>query len=43
LGNIAHKTRSLLEWDGKQERFTNSDAANRMLSYPYRRPYQLPT
>jgi predicted dehydrogenase len=43
LGNIAHKTRSLLEWDGKTERFTNNDPANRMLSYPYRRPYQLPT
>jgi predicted dehydrogenase len=43
LGNIAHKTRTLLEWDGKAERFTNSEAANRMLSYAYRRPYQLPT
>jgi predicted dehydrogenase len=42
LGNIAHKTRSLLEWDGKAERFSNSEAANRMLSYTYRRPYQLP-
>jgi len=24
LGNIAHKTGSLLEWDGKTERFTNN-------------------
>jgi predicted dehydrogenase len=43
IGNIAHKTRALLDWDGKAERFTNNEAANRLLSYPYRRPYQLPT
>lgn len=29
IGNIAHKTKSYLEWDGKAERFTNNDAANR--------------
>lgn len=43
LGNIAHKTRMLLDWDGKAERFTNHDAANKLLSYAYRKPYQLPT
>ncbi len=42
IGNIAHKTRALLEWDGKAERFTNSEAANRLLSYEYRKPYKLP-
>jgi hypothetical protein len=26
LGNIAHKTKSYLQWDGKAERFTNHDA-----------------
>jgi predicted dehydrogenase len=42
IGNIAHKTKSYLEWDAKQERFTNSEAANKMLSYRYREPYKLP-
>jgi predicted dehydrogenase len=41
LGNIAHKTGSLLEWDGHTERFTNNEAANRLLSYKYRAPYKL--
>jgi predicted dehydrogenase len=41
LGNIAHKTGMMLEWDGKAERFTNSEAANRMLEYKYRAPYKL--
>ncbi len=43
IGNIAHKTRSYLEWDAKRERFTNSEAANKYLMYKYREPYQLPT
>ena len=42
LGNIALKTRSVLDWDGKAERFTNSAAANKLLSYEYRKPYRLP-
>jgi predicted dehydrogenase len=41
LGNIAFKTRMMLEWDGKAERFTNSEAANRLLSPSYRAPYKL--
>ena len=41
IGNIAHKTRSFLEWDTKAERFTNNAAANRYLSYRYREPYKL--
>jgi len=41
LVNIAHKTGSLLEWDGKTEHFTNSEAANRLLQYKYRAPYKL--
>ena len=40
VGNIAYKTRSYLEWDGKTERFTNNPAANRYLSYEYRAPYR---
>jgi predicted dehydrogenase len=43
LGNIAHRTQSYLLWDGKAERFTNHEAANKLLSYEYRAPYKLPT
>jgi hypothetical protein len=42
LANIAHKTRSYLEWDAKAERFTNNGDANRLLTYRYRSPYKLP-
>jgi hypothetical protein len=42
LANIAHQTRTFLEWDGKSERFTNSPAANAYLDYEYRSPYKLP-
>jgi predicted dehydrogenase len=42
LGKIAFQTKSYLEWDGKNERFTNSEAANRLLSYEYRAPWKLP-
>ncbi|MEK7407652.1 MAG: Gfo/Idh/MocA family oxidoreductase [Acidobacteriota bacterium] len=41
IGNIAHKTKSYLEWDPKAERFTNNQAANRLLHYQYRAPYKL--
>ena len=41
IGNIAHRTRSFLEWDAKAERFTNNEAANKYLSYKYRAPYKL--
>jgi hypothetical protein len=41
IGNIALRTRSYLEWDGKTERFTNNSAANRWLHYQYRTPYKL--
>jgi predicted dehydrogenase len=43
IGNIAHKTKSLLEWDPKAEQFTNSAAANKMLRYDYRPPYKFPS
>ncbi len=42
LGNIAYKIKSHLEWDAKAERFTNNEAANKLLSYKYRAPYKLP-
>ena len=43
IGNIAYKTRSLLEWDREMERFTNNPAANKLLRYEYRKPYQFPS
>jgi predicted dehydrogenase len=42
LANIALKTKSQLVWDRTAERFTNSQDANRLLSYRYRAPYKLP-
>jgi predicted dehydrogenase len=41
IGNIAHKTRAMLEWDGRAERFTNHARANDFLHYKYRAPYKL--
>jgi predicted dehydrogenase len=41
LGNIAHRTQSLLKWDGRAERFSNHPEANRYLEYKYRAPYKL--
>lgn len=41
IGNIALRTRSYLEWDTKTERFTNNQAANKLLQYQYRAPYKL--
>jgi predicted dehydrogenase len=42
IGNIAYKTKAYLEWDAQAERFTNSEAANKLLSYKYRAPYKFP-
>lgn len=41
IANIALRTKSYLEWDGRTERFTNNAAANQWLSYKYRAPYKL--
>ena len=41
IANIAHRTRTHLEWDARNERFTNSEEANRWLHYDYREPYKL--
>jgi len=41
LGNIAMRLGRKLKWDPKQERFTNDDDANRMLSRPMRSPWRL--
>jgi predicted dehydrogenase len=42
IANIAHQTRSYLEWDAQQECFTNNGSANKLLDYEYRAPYKLP-
>lgn len=42
IGNIAYRMKSYLEWDGDNERFTNNQAANRMLRYNYRAPWKFP-
>jgi predicted dehydrogenase len=42
IANVAHKTKSYLEWDRAAERFSNSAEANKLLSYRYRAPYKLP-
>jgi predicted dehydrogenase len=42
LGNVAHKTKSYLEWDAAREHFTNNDAANKFLRYEYRAPHKFP-
>jgi hypothetical protein len=41
IANIALRTKSYLQWDGKAERFTNNEAANKYLQYKYRAPYKL--
>ncbi len=41
LGDIAMRTGQTLEWDPTKERFTNSEAANRMLWRPTRSPWML--
>ncbi|MCW5982936.1 MAG: Gfo/Idh/MocA family oxidoreductase [Bryobacteraceae bacterium] len=41
MANIAHRTRTYLNWDGNGQRFTNSEEANRWLQYEYRAPYKL--
>jgi hypothetical protein len=43
IGNVAHKTHSLLRWDARAERFIENDEANKYLSYRYRPPYKLPS
>jgi len=42
LGEIAMLTEEDLNWDVKNERFTNSEFANRLLARPYRAPWQFP-
>ena len=41
LANISLKVKQRLEWDAVNERFTNSDKANELLRYEYRKPWKL--
>jgi hypothetical protein len=41
LANIALETKTRLLWDAKAERFTNSEKANQLLHYEYRKPWKL--
>ncbi|MDY0098920.1 MAG: Gfo/Idh/MocA family oxidoreductase [Bacteroidales bacterium] len=41
LANIAIATQERLTWNPEKELFTNSEAANRLLQYEYRKPWKL--
>jgi len=41
IANISQAVRARLDWDPRQERFTNHDQANEMLHYEYRKPWKL--
>jgi predicted dehydrogenase len=41
VAGIAHRTRSLLEWDARRERFVGNERADALLDYEYRKPYRL--
>ncbi|MCE5345156.1 MAG: Gfo/Idh/MocA family oxidoreductase [Bacteroidales bacterium] len=41
LANIALATKQRLQWDPAKERFTNSEEANKLLHYEYRKPWNL--
>lgn len=41
LANISLAVKQRLEWDAVNERFTNSEKANQLLSYEYRKPWSL--
>ena len=41
LANISLQTRLRIEWDAEKERITNSEEANELLHYEYRKPWKL--
>jgi len=41
LANISLAVGERLDWDAEKERFTNSEEANKMLHYEYRKPWKL--
>ncbi len=42
IGEIAMLTGEELQWDAKNEQFTNSEYANRLLGRPFRSPWKMP-
>ena len=42
MANISYRTKQRLEFDPNTEKFTNSDAANKLLSRDYREPFVVP-
>ena len=42
IANIAMQSKAHLEWDAKAEKFTNNEAANKLLRYDYRPPLKSP-
>ena len=42
IADVALRTKSYLEWDAKEECFTNHPSANQYLRYEYRPPYRFP-
>ena len=43
IADVALKTKSYLEWDAREECFTNNSSANKYLRYEYRPPYRFPS
>ena len=43
IADVALKSKSYLEWDAREECFTNNSAANKYLRYEYRPPYRFPS
>jgi predicted dehydrogenase len=43
IADVALKTKSYLEWDAREECFTNNSLANKYLRYEYRPPYRFPS
>lgn len=41
LATISLITKERLQWDAKTEKFTNSEKANKLLGYEYRKPWKL--
>lgn len=43
LGNLALRSGRSIQWNAENERVTDNDDANRLLTAPYRAPWKLPT
>ena len=41
LGNVAHRAGKALDWDAKNFKITNDEAANKLLTKAYRRGWEI--